>query len=201
MPAPSWHQVEFTGHQSAYLKEQFNRYKDLPGDHVIPAAHLDGLWEIKGSSGVLQSGGTAAVGLYHPNQYTVEASSSSTLYERTTVPHEVGHHVHLSKLNNRAVGEWNRISQGGSTAKVSSYARTNTGEHFAEAYARYYGGPTDRANLEKLEPKAHAFMSKLSGKLLPPREFASLLDTNARYMGTPKKKSIEHEIELAGCSN
>jgi hypothetical protein len=84
--------------------------------------------------------------------------------------HEIGHHVHLSKLTPEAAEEWARISKNGQNCEVSKYGRQNTTEHFAEAFSHYarpdeamIGGYAikSRAWLKDLEPKAFAFMERL----------------------------------------
>lgn len=83
-----------------------------------------------------------------------------------TAAHEMGHHAHLSKLGAQAALEWERLSAGGSLCRISDYGRTNTTEHFAEAFASYArpgagGGGMNRKALKALEPKAYAFMERL----------------------------------------
>ena len=76
--------------------------------------------------------------------------------------HEVGHHVHLRKLTADAAAEWDTYSQKGTTARISAYARTNQGEHFAEAYKNYFGTPSMRKRLRATEPAAYSFMQRLN---------------------------------------
>ncbi len=79
----------------------------------------------------------------------------------TEVLHEIGHHVHLAKLDSASSDEWASISRKGKAARISAYARTNTGEHFSEAFQAYARGGAHREKLRKLEPKTHNFMSRL----------------------------------------
>jgi len=88
-----------------------------------------------------------------------------------TLGHEVGHHVHLSKISDAAAAEWADISRGGATCKLSKVGLANAAEHFAEAFWKYaakwstvddFGRyAPEREKLRKLEPKAHAFMERL----------------------------------------
>lgn len=106
--------------------------------------------------------------------------------------HEVGHHVHLARMTSVAARDWEGISQRGSTARVSAYARCGTTEHFAEAYASYAAGGNLRARLGRLEPKTFAFMERVfnpaSELLFPNGRLAPLGQRYDRY-GTNKEVS------------
>lgn len=143
----------------------------------IPEHHVDGLERIEFEEKVLiPSAGTSggAYGVYYPDLRTIRMASNADnihVYGGRTLFHEVGHHVHMSRLTDAAAKEWNSISDGGKNARISAYARTNQGEHFAEAYRQYLKGGNDRAALKRLEPRAYRFMQSLmkkgSAKMLP----------------------------------
>lgn len=94
-----------------------------------------------------------------PNE-VIEDSLGKTLF------HEIGHHAHQAKLTNEAAAEWEEISQGGTTCLLGQYGRTNTTEHFAEAFAAFarrgeHHAGYQKSVLEELEPEAYAFMERL----------------------------------------
>ena len=76
-----------------------------------------------------------------------------------TVFHEVGHHVHVSKMTDAAAAEWQGISSNGDNCRISNYGRTDTGEHFAEAYRYYASGR--QLSLRTHEPATHTFMQRV----------------------------------------
>jgi hypothetical protein len=84
----------------------------------------------------------------------------------STFVHEIGHHVHLSKLSLKAFEEWRSLSDRGRNAKITSYATTNEAEHFAEAFSAYCCAGVGHRNenrqlLSLLEPKVSGFMERL----------------------------------------
>src|SRR4030095_16172750 len=89
-------------------------------------------------------------------------TSNIHVFGGETVLHEIGHHVHLAKLNLDASDEWKKISGNGQDARITAYARTNRGEHFAEAYREYQRGGTHRKRFKTLEPRSYAFMQKIT---------------------------------------
>lgn len=143
----------------------------------IPDHHLDGLRRIEFHENApipnrRTTGG--AIGVYDPEARLIRLASNAdniAVYGGRTLYHEVGHHVHLSRLTDEAAREWNAISDAGRNARVSAYARTNQGEHFAEAYREYLKGGSNRAMLKRLEPRSYKFMQSLmkrgSAKMLP----------------------------------
>jgi hypothetical protein len=80
-----------------------------------------------------------------------------------TVDHEVGHHVHMTRMTDEAAAEWKQLSNDGRNARISAYARSNQSEHFAEAYRAYHAGGVDSSKLKHYEPRAHEFMTRLHG--------------------------------------
>jgi hypothetical protein len=148
-------------------------------EESIPAEHQDLLIGIDFREGQLIHAQTTiglidALGLYHSQYRTITLSSNAKNIEVIgggTVLHEMGHHVHIAKMTDEAAEQWNVISQGGSRAMISAYARTNQGEHFAEAYRAYAQGGGKRAALKNLEPASYKFVQsvfrKNSPKLLP----------------------------------
>jgi hypothetical protein len=93
--------------------------------------------------------------------------------------HEIGHHVLLSRLTNKAAREWFDISLWhmpearkpmvpGANCRLSQYGGQNVSEHFAEAFAAFAQpdpskayGKFDRETLKRLEPRTYAFMERL----------------------------------------
>lgn len=164
---------------AAKIKEAFR-------DMDVPASALDGLATIR-STIMFQK---AYQGEYRGETLTVNINADS-FYDKggwqdfgegspvqtigKTVAHEMGHHVHLSKLSDIAANEWARLSDNGRTCKISAYGRTNTTEHFAETFAAYAhstftrqderGGLRNsqftRGTLKMLEPEVYAFMERL----------------------------------------
>lgn len=149
----------------------------------LPAAHTDMLQGIhfhdvsKDPKDIppaerLQPG---AVGLYsHWNQRIILAVNPQydlQVYGGKTVLHEIGHHVHITKMTRQAANAWAVLSDRGKAARISAYARTNAAEHFAEAYRAYASGSGTRAKLKTLEPDVHAFMESVfqpnSDRLFP----------------------------------
>lgn len=97
--------------------------------------------------------------------------------------HEVGHHIHLARVNDKTADLWADLSRFGKNARVSAYARTNAGEHFAEAFQAYARGGKHRARLLKLEPEVHGFMEKLwAGPRYITREMSDA-EVKLRYGG------------------
>lgn len=170
-------------------------------DKFVPKEHLDRLNKItfRARTKEMEKDGDRNLGLYsnrgHEIEITVridETGEPDLNWEdrwadngrlstgmQGVVLHEVGHYVHLGKLSKKAANEWNRISDNGNNAKISSYARTNTTEHFAEAYRAFAENSTSlrssagsRQVLLTLEPKAYAFMERVfsnpSSMLKPP---------------------------------
>lgn len=136
----------------------------------LPAHHLDGLSKVQfkesewircqTARGILDASGT-----YQPETRVITISSNKDnvhVYGGNTVAHEVGHHVHFCKLTDAAAKEWTEYSEKGQAARISAYARTNQGEHFAEAYRAYFRGGSARAALKNIEPRAYKFMASLN---------------------------------------
>lgn len=116
-----------------------------------------------------------AYGVYDPASQEMTLSSNKDnigVIGGGTVLHEMGHHVHLARMTDAAAKEWEEISGNGEHALISAYARSNRGEHFAEAYRAYSKGEHERKRLKNLEPRAYKFMAALFRKdskmLLPP---------------------------------
>lgn len=159
----------------------------------LPEGHLDGLNRIdfvenqfvlsrSAASGEI----VEAYGVYDPRVQTITMSSNEdnvSVIGGGTVVHEVGHHVHLYKLNDAGAAEWARISKNGSTASISAYARTNQGEHFAEVYRAYMLGGGKRKSLKALEPQSYKFMRSLDKYMLPVGEHANIDNWYIRYKG------------------
>ncbi len=102
------------------------------------------------------------------------------------VLHEVGHHVHIAKMTDEAADEWEKLSRKGTAARISAYAQTNQGEHFAEAYRAYARGGNDRKKLKVLEPESYKFMQRLwndSRMFLPKGELSGAEKFERRYFG------------------
>lgn len=140
-----------------------NQLSELPQDH------LDGLVGVSFVEGAfIPSGVTEAYGTYNPKTKIINLSSNKdniAVIGGNVTAHEVGHHVHLAKLTDEGIREWNDISDHGKNARISAYGRTNRGEHFSEAYRAYQMGGNRRALLKNLEPRAYRFMIKVnSGK-------------------------------------
>ncbi len=136
----------------------------------IPAAHMDGLREIKFEEhqyiqAQIPSGKIVeALGIYNPASQAITLSSNKdnvNVIGGATIDHEVGHHVHMAKMTDEAAAEWNKISAGGQHALISAYARTCQGEHFAEAYRAYARGEGYRRGLRNLEPATYKFMASV----------------------------------------
>ena len=147
------------------LDEHPNAYSvaDRLNDAELPELHTDGLERIKFADDPIFTGQYDV-----PTRTIVLAGSGDRANKAaygTTVVHEVGHHVYFYKLTDDAYNEWEVLSDGGKNARISSYARTNSTEHFAVAYQAYWGGKS--FSLAQQEPAAHAFMKTIKGKLLP----------------------------------
>jgi hypothetical protein len=106
-----------------------------------------------------------------------------------SVLHEIGHHVHMRRLMDKAANEWAGISQNGQSARISAYARTNQGEHFAEAYRAYALGKEKRDGLRSLEPQSYRFMQKVfrskADYIQPVGHETPAPQAWARYRGMP----------------
>lgn len=165
----------------------------------LPLSHTDGLVEINFNEGSLiqnkyEGKITEAYGVYNPVSKVITLSSNAdnvAVYGGNTILHEIGHHVHLANMTNEAALEWSKISvNNGAFARISAYARTNQGEHFAEAYRAYARGGSYRAGLRNLEPNTYNFMRNLfkenSKYILPENEFAGIDQFWIRY--NPAKK-------------
>lgn len=140
----------------------------------IPEHHLDGLRSIAFNDRVIggqaswigmhswsSAGGTIQVAMRGAGQ-TGQWDKWSR--EHMTTFHEIGHHVHLTKLTNEAAREWGKISR--TTPKygrVTSYAGKNHAEHFAETYGHWHTSAESREHLRATEPAAYAFMERLHG--------------------------------------
>lgn len=178
-------------------------------DAHLPESHYSGLDRIGFVQGTYvqiprQAGVSEAYGTYNWQSHEIMLASNPqpldpanasafggniAVYGGATILHEVGHHVHLARLTDEAASEWAAISENGGTATVSAYARTNQGEHFAEAYRAYARGGTYRAALRNREPRAYQFMQSLmrpaSPRIAPPGTSVSDAVAAERYRGTP----------------
>jgi hypothetical protein len=175
----------------------------------LPREHLDGLKSIEtkdaGMIHLAGHEGEKAGGFYnHYGRFIVIAEHTNGA-ARWGLAHEIGHHVHLSLLTRSAADEWANISNSGASARISGYAKENTGEHFAEAYKAYFGGRDrpggnydsgwrhTRDNLSRDEAKAYAFMQRLatphSGMLLPLGKHFPGLYHDSRYLQKAGTKS------------
>lgn len=76
--------------------------------------------------------------------------------------HEVGHVMDVAISNTRDRSFKNRYSQlfrqESNNSKLRSYARSQPGEFFAEAFSNYYCGPEANAFLKNELPKTYAFL-------------------------------------------
>ncbi len=166
-------------------------------DAKLPETHTDSLqgvgWQesdyvrtqIKGD-GIVEAYGT-----YTPATSTIRLAMNAprggniSVFGGAVILHEIGHHVHTRKLTDAAAVEWERYSHNGFSARVSAYARTNRGEHFAEAYREYTRGGDHRAKLKVLEPGAYKFMQRVyqnnSKYVLPIGILAPLSGWEKRY--------------------
>lgn len=140
----------------------------------LPQLHYDGLTRIGFSENeyiraeVGDGRIVEAYGAYYPSTRQILLTSNANrggsniaVFGGATVLHEMGHHVHMAKLTDAAAKQWAEISNNGQNARISAYARTNRGEHFAEAYREYSRRGTHRARLKNLEPDAYKFMQGL----------------------------------------
>jgi hypothetical protein len=199
-----------TGHVHAE-GEGLPRIGDGPGAFLVrhelleanlPPLHYDGLVEIQfGDPGQWIKAGVGgqvvdAAGRYSPATHVIQLAMNAPrggniqVFGGHTVLHEIGHHVHISKLTNEAADEWQTISGNGQNARISAYAQTNRGEHFAEAYRAYAAGGGKRRALKNLEPTSYAFMQRLmrpnSPQLLPAGQFPTG-DWLKRYRDNPTR--------------
>jgi len=160
----------------------------------LPSLHLDQIEEIQFTQGEYVGGD--AYGTYQPANGIIklaanppgEKGGNISVYGGATILHEIGHHVHLAKLNDEAAQEWFLISKGGEAARISSYARTGVGEHFAECYRAYARGGDHRKRLRNLEPNSYKFMRLIWGtrgekKFLPVGELKEESAQWERYHG------------------
>jgi hypothetical protein len=155
-------------------------------NEYVPDAHTDGLQEINFNEGMIHNGITEAYGTYHPPTAKITLAHNAdniAVFGGATVVHEVGHHVHLAKMTDEGAAAWGAISQKGQSAKISAYARTNQGEHFAEAYRAYQRGEHHRKNLKALEPSAYNFMRSIKKYILPAGQYADTTNWRLRYDG------------------
>jgi hypothetical protein len=192
-----------TGGAPEYTKPEI---KDSPTGGLIkyqlddlPQHHLDGLKSVDfREHQFVQTASAAhggriveAYGIYTPATQDIVMSSNKdniAVIGGNVVAHEVGHHVHLYKLTDAGAAEWEKISEGGQHALISAYARTNQGEHFAEAYRAYEQGGNKRAALKNLEPASYKYMMSLhkesSSKILPAGQHADTTNWTKRYYGS-----------------
>ena len=181
------------GAGSSLVKIQLRDAK-LPPSHT---ANLVGIGFREGGLAFRKSTGEIieAYGVYYTERRRIELSlnapggSNIHVFGGGTVLHEIGHHVHLARLTDQAADEWAAYSENGLQARISAYARTNRGEHFAEAYRAYARGGSDRAKLKALEPKAYAFMRSLwrlkSPRFIGLNDMPSLEEMDRRYRDEP----------------
>lgn len=174
----------------------------------LPDIHHDGITEIKFTEGHYIPGGragtegiTEAYGIYSTRTRAITLASNAysqnpeanrfgngniAVFGGAVVLHEIGHNVHIAKMTDAACDEWAAISQKGTTARVSAYAQTCQGEHFAEVYREYARGGRHRKALKALEPKAYSFMQKLwrsPAMFLPEGQYAEVANFERRYIG------------------
>jgi hypothetical protein len=158
----------------------------------LPESHLDGLERIDFvDNQFIKSrapGGEVveAYGTYDPGFHVIKLASNAdniAVFGGQTVIHEIGHHVHLARMTDEGAAEWARISRGGQAAVISAYARTNQGEHFAEAYREYFRDANHRRKLKNLEPGSYKFMRNLNKYLLPIGQAANVSGWVNRYHG------------------
>jgi hypothetical protein len=151
---------------------------DMPGEHAQGLKKISSLPQgTEAVSSVRTANGVEEVtilGAYRPLAHEIRLSGHDNIQVigGGTLHHEVGHHVHEHLLTNDGDAEWRSISGNGENARISAYARTSRGEHFAEAYGHYARGGTYRGKLKSAEPKAYAFMQKVfrkKSKLIDPK--------------------------------
>lgn len=157
-----------------------------------PESHLDGIPHITITDHVagLKIPGrnfSSYLGAYHWTGSIAAMRGAEGLHD--VIRHEVGHNVHLNKMTPEAAAEWKRLSNDGKNAHITAYARTNRGEHFAEAYMAYRSSePRLRERLALREPAVHAFMDRLhmpgSGMLTARGETTSPHTKYRRYDDT-----------------
>lgn len=118
---------------------------------TIPLSHLEGCPSIKYQSNLAKHNPYSCGTFYRSSQeikiWSINESREELL---ETVTHEVGHNVHENITTNRPelATEWSEINQVSylqnsidGTGFVSSYAKTNEYEDFAESYAFYIVDP------------------------------------------------------------
>ncbi len=166
-------------------------------DAQLPDSHTDGLGEIGFTEnayiGYRRGDGSIgeAYGDYDPRTHKIRLACNAPnggnigVYGGKTILHEVGHHVACAKMSDEAAARWAAYSQNGQTARISAYARTCRGEHFAEVYRAYASGADKRRALKTLEPLAYKFVQRLfrmnSPDLLPDGVFANPNTWQTRY--------------------
>jgi hypothetical protein len=142
---------------------------DIPEDHVAGLASISSeeqgvklVREIRVPDGSRQ---VQVLGSYRYHETSphinLSGGNNISVLGGGTLHHEVGHHVHERRITNSADAEWRTISSNGQNARITAYARTSRGEHFAEAYSYYARPGRTRAKLKALEPKSYAYMQKL----------------------------------------
>lgn len=162
----------------------------------LPAIHYDGIREIQFKDLQEMGQGRGDVGGFYsvesqsitlaantPSNRATGGNTNVSVYGGATILHEIGHHVHLAKLTDSAAAEWSTYSRKGQSARISEYAKTNTGEHFAEAYRAYARGGNRRTMLKNLEPAAYKYMAKLwrDPKMFNGRGYHGTEDWKQRY--------------------
>jgi hypothetical protein len=143
--------------------------KNQLSDADLPISHTDGLGSIAFNEDDLIRGRfttdiTGAYGMYDPRSKVITLASNADnvhVIGAETVIHEIGHHVHLSRITDDAATIWADISKNGTRALISNYAKSNQGEHFAEAYRAYARGDRYRKTLKNLEADSYRFMTIL----------------------------------------
>ena len=139
-------------------------------DAKLPEAHTDGLERVEFveksfiHARNMKGESVDAYGTYDPRNNTMQLSSNAgniPVIGGAVVLHEMGHHVHLVKLDDAKAKEWTAISRNGDSCRISAYGQTNRGEHFAEAYRLYARGGTYRAKLRNAEPESYKFMASI----------------------------------------
>jgi len=142
----------------------------------LPSQHTNGIKEIQFETDLSRmSDECNSLGYYNAQARTIVLFDSAQMIDEGIPLHEIGHHVHLSKMTPAAADYWTDISQNGKNARIESYAKTNEYEHFAVAYKYYANGGSDRRRLKDMEPEAYRFVDKLfkdKGNLLPKGKYA-----------------------------
>lgn len=113
----------------------------------------------------------STLGFYFPEERMITINKKAAmrigkLEAQKTLTHEIGHDVYLKQLKKNTVREFAAAEKAqGSFSRVTSYAHTNTEEHFSETYAAYVH---DSGRLQQMEPEVYTFMKN---KIFDGKEF------------------------------